>query len=332
MRQIKITTDLLKQVKDFNDNLFEARASNFEKPKTGLLKLKNSFSSLKHKKYVDYIDKIQCNYSSILNANPEYMKTLIEEFDNIISSEDVKKSNPHKKEKFFQSVVDAMRYEDLRNKEFPEYLLNSNIRTCVYCNSQSTLSMEKQFFGKKKRKVKSVIAKLQLDHFYPKSKYPFLSTSFFNLYPTCSNCNQAKSDKQSLFELYTLGDDLEVFKFKLDNKSALDYWMKLNSKNLKITLDVVNNNDALIRNHNELFQIQAIYDKQKDLGEELLWKAKINPKIYRKMLSENFDKIFHDQLSIDRLIIGNYSDPNEIFKRPMSKYTQDIARQLKLII
>jgi hypothetical protein len=33
------------------------------------------------------------------------------------------------------------------------------------------------------------IAICQLDHFFPKSKYPFLSMHPFNLIPTCSNCN-----------------------------------------------------------------------------------------------------------------------------------------------
>ena len=46
---------------------------------------------------------------------------------------------------------------------------------------------------------------------------------------------------------------------------------------------------------------------------------------------KTFHKIFPDPSTIDRMIIGNYSKPEETFKRPMSKYTQDIARQLKII-
>ena len=65
-----------------------------------------------------------------------------------------------------------MRYEDLRSVEFPQYLLNSNLKTCVYCNAQSTITIEPIYYNsKKKKKRKKIISKLQLDHFYPKSKY-----------------------------------------------------------------------------------------------------------------------------------------------------------------
>jgi hypothetical protein len=29
----------------------------------------------------------------------------------------------------------------------------------------------------------------EIDHFYPKDKYPFLAVSFFNLIPSCLTCN-----------------------------------------------------------------------------------------------------------------------------------------------
>ena len=43
------------------------------------------------------------------------------------------------------------------------------------------------------------------------------------------------------------------------------------------------------------------------------------------------DKLFPDEAFIDKLIIGNYTTPEECYKRPFSKFTQDIARELKLI-
>ena len=225
-----------------------------------------------------------------------------------------------------------MRYEELRAHEFPNYLLNSNIKTCVYCNAQSTLTIEPVYYDKKKKKDrKKVVSKLQLDHFHPKSKYPFLSTSFFNLYPTCANCNIAKGKERALFELYTLDDDLDIFNFWIDDKSILEYWISLDLKKIKIHLQSLNGDIKLLLNHNELFQIQKVYDAQIDIGEELVWKMKANPQSYRKSLNKSFHKIFPDTSIIDRMIIGNYSRPEETFKRPMSKYTQDIARQLNII-
>lgn len=158
-----------------------------------------------------------------------------------------------------------------------------------------------------------------------------MSTSFFNLYPTCANCNLAKGKEDARFKLYTTDDDLDPFIFWIDDESILDYWLTLDLKSLKINLDSSDGDIGLLHNHNELFQIQKIYDAQKDIGEELVWKFKANPSSYRQLLEKSFQKIFPDSSVIDRMIIGNYSKPEDTFKRPMAKYTQDIARQLKLI-
>lgn len=334
MRRIKITNELRESVKKFNYDLFtNTRSSNFNQPIDSLKELTKKIKPRKHKTYKLYTEKIIDEYDEILNADPTKMKFLISEFDNILHHSNLNEKIIHKKISFHESIVKAMRYEGLREEEFPKYLLNSDIRTCVYCNSQSTLSIEPLYYNKKKKgKRKKVLAKLQLDHFYPKSKYPFLSTSFFNLYPTCANCNLAKGDKTSYFELYTDNDDeLDVFHFWIEDKSILDYWVKLDLKKIKIHLETLNGDFELLQNHNELFQIQKIYDSQKDVAEELIWKLKANPSIYRETLNKTFNKIFPDDSVIDRMIIGNYSKPEETFKRPMAKYTQDIAKQLKLI-
>lgn len=329
MRRIKITSPLLAKAQKFSSVLFDkTRLDNFEKPKVRLEKLYKSRFLNHHPKYKEYVLKIITEYSRILVADPQDMEQLIREFELLVPSNRVDKE--FKNKKFYEYVVTALRYEDLREKEFPNYLRESMaIKACVYCNSQSTHVIEKKYYDKKKRKVKEVLAKLQLDHFYPKSKYPFLATSFFNLYPCCANCNLAKGNKTSLFQLYTTNDDLDVFSFQINNLSIIKY---LNSGDLN-DIDVSFNSvdKLLIENHNELFQIQAVYDEYKDLGEELILKAQANPKKYKQMLVRQLPKLFQDESVINRLLIGNYGKPDEVHKRSMSKYTQDIARELGII-
>lgn len=332
MRKVKITDALRKSIAQFNSDLFDdTRTKEFEHPKHKLEKLFYRIKPIKHSHYRKYIRKIIDEYDNILNADPQKMKNLISDFNKILSINRMSDNIPNVKFKFHEEIVFALRYEDLRDKEYPEYLLRSNVKTCVYCNSQSTLVIEKKYYDNKKRRVKDIQAKLHLDHFYPKSKYPFLATSFFNLYPTCANCNSAKSNNDALFELYTLKDDLDVFNFWIDDKSILDYWMKFDLSKLKVNLETKNGDFKLLHNHNKLFQIQSIYDNQIDVAEELILKAKANPQSYRKILNKEFSKLFPDISIIDRLIIGNYSKPEEIHKRPLAKYSQDIARQLKII-
>ena len=329
MRKIKITSSLRQTVTKFNIDLFvNTRSDSFQLPITRLSNLKKKWSG-KHKKY---IDKIITNYDDILNADPGEMRSLISAFDSILTYSELNKKKSKEKPSFHEEVVHAMRYEDLRNQEFPYYLVNSIIKTCVYCNAQSTLTFVPVYYNKKKKKGrKKVISKLQLDHFHPKSKYPFLSTSFFNLYPTCANCNLAKGKEKALFELYTLDDDLDMFNFKIDDESIINYTLSPDINKLKIDFEQKKPETNLLENHNDLFQIQKIYDMHKDVGEELIWKYMANPQSYKDSLTNTFNKIFPDTAVIDRMLIGNYSKPEETFKRPLAKYTQDIARQLKLI-
>ena len=74
------------------------------------------------------------------------------------------------------------------------------------------------------------------------------------------------------------------------------------------------------------------YNTQKDLAAELIIKSKIYNDSYKKMLMNTFNKLYgKNPMMFKRIIVGNYTERNEIHKRPMSKFTQDIARQLKLI-
>jgi hypothetical protein len=56
-----------------------------------------------------------------------------------------------------------------------------NIPTCVYCNRIYTKTVISDS-GKK-------ITRPTFDHWFPKSEYPLLALSFYNLIPSCSVCN-----------------------------------------------------------------------------------------------------------------------------------------------
>lgn len=334
MRKILIDKKLEDLVEKFCDNLFvKDRNTNFKKPIENLQKLHDDLKPIKHKKFRQYITKIITEYNDILKADPEKMTTLISEFNKINSSNLLEQNVPNKKIKFHEAIVTAMRYEELRSKEYLSFLKTSGLKTCIYCNSQLAVVIDFSYYDKKtKRKIKTRAAKFELDHFYPKSKYPFLSTSFYNLYPVCGNCNRSKSSNLASFELYTKdAKELDIFNFWIDDESILKYWISLEHKDLKISFEHINGDIEFLNNHNKIFGIQGIYDTQKDLAEELVHKAKAYSNAYKQNLVETFKDLFPDKTLINRLLIGNYDKPEDIHKRPMAKYTQDIAKQLKLI-
>jgi hypothetical protein len=333
MRKINIDKDLLDEVDTFCNTLFLKRNSGFVLPKAKLENLKNKIKP-RYTDYKRYVQRIIDKYPALLKADPDEMNLFISEFKNDFPSVVVSKKIPYKNVTFHDAIVEAMRYDALREKEYLDYLQKKAYKACVYCNANSTLVIDFQYFdAKKKRKIKSRRARLELDHFYPKSKYPFLCTSFFNLYPVCGSCNRSKGDKLANFQLYTKFNQLDSFTFWIDDLSIIQYWNNkgIDNSQIKVQLLSTDGDLNLLKNHNDLFQVEEIANCNLDLAEELIHKAIVYNNSYKKSLVDSFKTLFPDQTIINRLLIGNYDNPEDVHKRPMAKFTQDIARQLGLI-
>lgn len=69
--------------------------------------------------------------------------------------------------------------------------LKKYIRICPYCNAETIYSYKvKDGEGRNRngrRRLK--FRKSSFDHYFPKSRYPFLSISLYNLIPACTRCN-----------------------------------------------------------------------------------------------------------------------------------------------
>lgn len=60
-----------------------------------------------------------------------------------------------------------------------DHVKGLNLRICPYCGRSFIYSVEEN----------GTTVKPQVDHFLPKSKYPYLALSYFNLIPVCQTCN-----------------------------------------------------------------------------------------------------------------------------------------------
>lgn len=127
-------------------------------------------------------------------------------------------------------------------------------------------------------------------------------------------------------------DDLEIFRFELDTLSVIKYWRNRDVNDIKINFKTLLSDDTILKNHNKYFKIEQLYATQKDIGEELLHKKIAYGRAYKLYLEKDFkEKLFADQTMLNRLLIGNYDKPEDVHKRPMARYSQDIAKQLGLI-
>lgn len=69
-----------------------------------------------------------------------------------------------------------------------------NLRVCPYCGRAYIYAVEEN----------GSVVKPQIDHFLPKSKYPYLALSYFNLIPVCQTCNM-KGCKGEYNPMTTIG-------------------------------------------------------------------------------------------------------------------------------
>lgn len=328
MKRIYIDDKLYRIAKIYAKDPFAKRTGYFQRPPELLRKLYSDLP-VREVRYRTYIQKIIDEYESLNCLKPSEVTHTKQEFDRILPEADLCKTFTIGGEpaKFYELIISSLRYGELRKSD---YIRNSgylrlSIKTCVYCNAQLAVVVEKT--------TGRTQAKFQLDHIRPKSKYPFLAISFFNLCPSCGNCNAAKSDNPVKFDLYTdnPNDDLNPFLFYVTKASIVEYLKSHNEERLEVGFLSTDGHRALSDNHNNNFSITGIYNTQKDIVAELIQKKEIYTEIYKQHLAKEFKALFKDVSVINRLIIGNYDAVEDIHKRPMAKFTQDIARQLHLI-
>ena len=227
-----------------------------------------------------------------------------------------------KKKKFWELIVDKMHYEkDVRPIMVP-IIEAMGIKACVYCNVQYALT------------VNHSKGMYELDHRYPKSQYPFLCTSFFNLQPCCPTCNHGKRTKIADFELYTT-DPKELKPFHLLTYTSL-YLRKLpfNRKLISVHLiasDVYDVHQVKFAfNHEKDFAIDAIYRELTDVAEETIWRCRSYDDTYKELFIKIFPELY-DKDSLHRFIFGTYAEQN-VHVRPLTKLIRDIEEDMRVVV
>lgn len=206
-----------------------------------------------------------------------------------------------------------------------------NIKVCPYCNSQYTLVVN-QSSG-------DSLAKFQYDHFFPLERFPYLSVSLYNLIPSCANCNHKKSSqllalKKSYHPYHNSIAEISQFEVIYPpNYKALSIpnLLKMNLNEIKIAFaSKFKETRQLVSDYDQLFDITFIYKRHTDIAHMILVNAILHDKYYRRSIL-GIKNLFPDKKTLLKYILGTYVETDETLNKPLSKFTQDIARQLKLL-
>ena len=179
--------------------------------------------------FIDYLnDNGQAALNDILTKTPDILSaTYIKDIEKLFPDFVTDKGKVGKRNQTFSQVREVAYtifvtngYEKLKRKA--EFYAALDVKVCPYCNR---CLIEPINDGADKKTVVG-----ELDHFYCKSKYPYLAVSLYNLVPSCGICNgkSRKGEKDlcgTMFENpYLLQDnDGMTFGFKPTGVSVINY-------------------------------------------------------------------------------------------------------------
>lgn len=273
----------------------------------------------------EFVRKLISNLSLLLIGTPPKLKAFIDslhvEYTNIATQKVYKPNKVNgkrRKQTFSKGLLQAMGYENYRENKLVELSCMLNIKVCPYCNHNFTLYID--ILGKTKMK-----GLFQFDHFYDKSDYPYLSMSLYNLIPSCSSCNHQKRTIQLDIRYNPYFKAIsDEFHFKV-----MDSFKLRSGKKGVDKIDIKIERNARGQGINELqedLHLEEQYSRHKDIVQEIYDKA-YSETYYRNMLTcipaEDREKLLNQWLGISL-------DMNDIDKKPLTKFSQDVLRQARM--
>lgn len=273
--------------------------------------------------HLDFLQSILVDFEEIIKSTPLSLDVFATKYTTG-KYQDLLYKNKNQ-EPFGAEIQEAFDYSAFRSSAKASWFCEKlDIKACLYCNAQFALAIGKN--GNTKKLL------FQLDHFYNKSAYPYLSLTMGNLVPSCSICNNSKSNTHFTIKSHIhpyLESANSLFKFKVDEANLLKYYMGARDRDLlKPSLEII---DTRFDSHQTVFDIESIYHKHTDLIEELLLKRIYYNKSRVDEIRKYLSKLSFPDSTIDRFVLGNYSLESEINSRPLSKLSRDISKQLEKI-
>lgn len=281
------------------------------------------------------MDYINTNFQDIICGTPEIIMEksieLSQNFDLDRATRDNKSIKKH--------IRNLISYENFRDRQhefenWHAYTLADalKVNVCPYCNRQYTSTVIVNDIAGNRE----YIIKPAFDHFYCRAIYPVLGLSIYNLIPSCTTCNSTlKGEEDFTLEQYMHPfiegfDNDGVFTFTPQNANG---FINPENDNVEIRINSTFAQQAKrerIENNTRFFAINKIYTEcHIDLLNEIVQKSRENAPEYFDFLIQNFDLATPNALY--RYLFSNYLYQEDYLKRPLSKFTKDIATGLGII-
>ena len=193
------------------------------------------------------------------------------------------------------------------------FIKDIGVYVCPYCNRNYIYNAATQRTA-------------QIDHFFPKDRYPIFALSFYNLVPSCATCNHIKSDSVlDLFSPYDRTLRYDTFQFDAYPVSYIDFKIELKATDAKDGKAA----DAL----NNTLELAKLYEHHSYIATDLYKKALMYTDAHLNILLQEFMKMpFHySHAEFTRFILNYYGEDSDFLKIALSKATKDIAQQFGIL-
>ena len=298
------------------------------------------------KKYLELLKKIIDKGKDFIIQKELFLDYENKEIDKIIKI--MKKKNKKRKsileicfeklnisEEYLPNQLFCYKKLQTGNKDWNRHKLLSliGIEICPYCQRNYISSYEENNDEK---------TTADLDHFYPKSLYPFLALSLYNFIPSCQICNsrfKGNKDTRDSVYLYEEGFDELGVKFRTSKEVISeilgerysDFYVKIDYENLKNKED-----GEKVKNSIENLGLDKVYKKSHNQYiQDLLYNIEKYPENYLENCVEMFESNVDKKKQLEEYFKDIVKEPYR--KRiengePLAKLTKDILEEFEIKI
>ena len=270
----------------------------------------------------------------ILIAQPEKLKNFIIEEEQLVKQcwdgNRPSEVNDIFLEIFSYKSFSEGKYIDSKNKAKDSewdawtFLKGLNISVCPYCNADTVFASIVLKKGKGAIPIRSA-----LDHYYPKSKYPFLAISLYNLVPSCDRCNSKIKERREMHNYDTTHPYTDNFHdgIRFSKKILTPGGFCGNPDDFNLELVPTGKDSELITkagNMAEFFSIKEVYNSIfKHEAAKIIEKINFCVDSYRSTLKP----LGLSDEELDNLMWGDILDPSQINRNRLSKMTIDLRNE-----
>lgn len=204
--------------------------------------------------------------------------------------------------------------------------LEIGANTCCYCNRQYTFTVVRN--GNKNKEDR--LTRPAFDHWFPKSKFPLLSVSLYNLIPSCTVCNSsAKGDND-----VNLHDYIHPYVHRPQHPKIKFVAVPATEPDRNWTLKIVRKKNSPEDKTIKMFYLDEIYKEHDKLELKDLMDFRDNysdgylKDLMQFLIDNKMDDSSLTREDVYRMIFGIEWNDDKHLDRPFGKMKNDILKEI----